>query len=600
MESQHVRLTFSLAAAVAATAAVFHLIGKGGSGFRSLGTASHRHVAPSVSSSLALWRRLELRTLQSLTYLVAAFGPDGYNAPGCAPGCMVASPSRPGDRPGGKDENENYFFQWPRDSGLCVREVIRRMVLSQSGSTVGVALEQGKELERIVRDFVAMSVKLQHTANPSGTFETGGLGEPKFNVDGSPFDADWGRPQNDGPALRAISMLTYANYLLSLKESEALEYVQNNLYRSSVAASHSLIKDDLDYVARSWQANSYELWEEVLADASKGGHFHMLMVQRRALLAGARFAMRPEIKDAWSAGRYNTAAMSITEHLEKFWNPKGELDKEGGPEYKDGPLAIDWNDARNLSKIPKDLLRRPHVIGTLARIHGQPKPCQVDMAVLLGFTHGWNHDLASTGVSNSKDDRWAPWSDRCLLTLDRLVDVFAIVYPLNAKRSSTQGVLCGRYPEDVYDGVVQSIGHPWFLCTHAISEVLSITAHHFASLPDVPITVTTDTQRFWSKVAQAGVRNGSTAEQDKHAQAQGVSPEDYRRGDDTYERLLHGLWHMADGYLKVCDEYVGRADMMSEQIERTRGMMRGARELSWSYASFLSAIAARKGQFMTI
>ncbi|MCO5555750.1 hypothetical protein L7F22_009295 [Adiantum nelumboides] len=594
MEDTNVRLVASLVVGVAATAFAIRQI----SGdqiqtfFSSSNTKEKRHILPSVKSKLFLWRKLELRSLQSLTYLLAAFGPKGYNAPNCAPGCMIASPSRPEDRPGGKDENENYFFQWPRDSALCLREVIRRAILAEQGRTIGVENENAIELHTIIRDFAKMSIKLQHTANRSGTFQTGGIGEPKFNVDGSSFEDDWGRPQNDGPALRAISMLFYANYLLSIDDKEALEYVRSTLYRPSAATTSSLIKDDLDYVARAWQENSYELWEEVQADVKNGGgHFHTLMVQRRALLAGAQFAVRSEIGDAWSAGRYRTAAKAITKHLETFWNPEGKLEREGGPQYEDGPLAIHWNDDRNLGKIPKKLLHKPHVIGTLERVHGQPKPCQVDVAVLLGFTHGWDGDLVGPeqGREDGEDESWSPWSDRALVTLDRIVDVFKIVYPINAKRSTSTGVLCGRYPEDVYDGVQQSIGHPWFLCTHAISEILSITAQHFAALPSLPIVVTKETQDFWTKVGNAAA--GCQIETN-------IYDGTFKRGDPIYEQLMAGLWSMSDAYLAICDEYVGEADMMSEQIERTHGKMRGARELSWSYASFMSAIAARQGHFL--
>lgn len=69
---------------------------------------------------------------RSLTWLIQAFGPSGRHAADTAVGVMVASPSRPEDRPGGKDENgacatvahpspaltftptECYYFNWPR------------------------------------------------------------------------------------------------------------------------------------------------------------------------------------------------------------------------------------------------------------------------------------------------------------------------------------------------------------------------------------------------------------------------------------------------------------------------------------------------------
>ena len=32
------------------------------------------------------------------------------------------------------------------------------------------------------------------------------MGEPKYNINCTPFNGEWGRPQNDGPALRGIML----------------------------------------------------------------------------------------------------------------------------------------------------------------------------------------------------------------------------------------------------------------------------------------------------------------------------------------------------------------------------------------------------------
>lgn len=36
-----------------------------------------------------------------------------------------------------------------------------------------------------IKDYVNATYGLQHTSNPSGDYTSGGLGEPKFNVDGT-------------------------------------------------------------------------------------------------------------------------------------------------------------------------------------------------------------------------------------------------------------------------------------------------------------------------------------------------------------------------------------------------------------------------------
>lgn len=301
-----------------------------------------------------------------------------------------------------------------------------------------------------------MSLKLQHLPNPSGNFSTGGLGEPKFNTDGTAFEGSWGRPQNDGPALRSITAARYMKHVLDTRSMHdaSRNFVTQMLWAANGSKDPEapgnrrlLIRDDLDYISRSWREKTFELWEEVCAD--NGGHFHVLMTQRRALLEGVALAKRTETLDEEAEARWSKAAQDITARLEEFWNPSGQLNLEGGSEEGSN---IDWHDERHLSSISSRVLGMPHVVPTLDRVSGQHKPTQADCAVLLGFTHGWDGELGE-----KEDDTWEPWSERALATLYRNVEIFATVYPLNRGRDPIQdGVLCGRYPEDVYDGVGQS------------------------------------------------------------------------------------------------------------------------------------------------
>lgn len=369
----------------------------------------------------------------ALDHLLAAFGPDGRNAPGTAAGCMVASPSKEGD-----GDSNNYWFQWPRDSGCCVRSLLDMMKSVEEGKDAGAY--SASDIERRVKDFFTMSLKLQHTPNQSGTFETGGLGEPKFNVDGTAFEGSWGRPQNDGPALRSIVAAKYLQHLLKTRDAgdASTKFAKQHLWGVGAGADRSLIKADLDYISRAWKGETFELWEEV--NAANGGHFHVLMTQRRALLEGVKLAKDKTLeKDEGAAERWSKAAEAITKRLEDFWNQDGALDIEGGSKEGDN---VKWDDDRNLSLIPKEVLSSAHVVPTRDRVSGQPKPTQADTAVLLGFTHAWDGD-----VGKKEDDTWEPWSERCLATLNRNIEVFAAVYPLNKGRKPEEGILCGRYPE---------------------------------------------------------------------------------------------------------------------------------------------------------
>ena len=51
------------------------------------------------------------------------------------------------------------------------------------------------DLEAVLKSYVSSQAKLQEVDNPSGGIDSGGLGEPKFNVDMTAFTEEWGRPQ---------------------------------------------------------------------------------------------------------------------------------------------------------------------------------------------------------------------------------------------------------------------------------------------------------------------------------------------------------------------------------------------------------------------
>ena len=50
-------------------------------------------------------------------------------------------------------------------------------------------------LRTLIDEFTTAEATLQQVSNPSGTVSTGGLGEPKFNIDETAFTGAWGRPQ---------------------------------------------------------------------------------------------------------------------------------------------------------------------------------------------------------------------------------------------------------------------------------------------------------------------------------------------------------------------------------------------------------------------
>jgi glucoamylase len=99
-----------------------------------------------------------------------------------------------------------------------------------------------KSLQSLIHDYIVSQARLQGVSNPSGTLADGtGLGEAKFNADLSPFTGGWGRPQRDGPALRAIAIIQYAKWL-----------VANGYAQTAATVAWPVIRNDLAYVAQYW------------------------------------------------------------------------------------------------------------------------------------------------------------------------------------------------------------------------------------------------------------------------------------------------------------------------------------------------------------
>ncbi|KAL2315709.1 putative glucoamylase [Schizosaccharomyces pombe] len=234
----------------------------------------------------------------AMGHMLNNIGDSGMHAKDINPGCIIASPST---------DSPDYYYQWVRDSALTIMTILDRF------------FEGDKGLEPIIVKYMDEMVRLQKVPNPSGDFYAGGLGEPKFNVDGTSYDGDWGRPQNDSPALRAIAFIKYMNYLF-----------ENGKEVHEVTVWIEAVLADLDYTANHWTEASFDLWEEI-----KDVHYFTLAVQKRAMQDGAAFAKRIGAPD--QAALYQRTIEPIDLKLGEFWDPgmgvikgyKGRVDRSG-------------------------------------------------------------------------------------------------------------------------------------------------------------------------------------------------------------------------------------------------------------------------------
>lgn len=308
-------------------------------------------------------------------------------------GAVIASPSQ---------KDPDYFYHWTRDAGLSMFEIAREYRMTQS-------LDRKSKLENLLKNWVDFEIRAQESSSRA----FGKLGEPKFTVRGDVYSGNWARPQNDGPAIRALAMIHYATSLLSEGKIDAV----NRLYRSEMPAQ-APIKRDLEFVAEHWREKDYDLWEEV-----RGEHFFSRMAQRAALIRGGVLAQ--QLNDQNAANFYSQQAKLIEKSIERH--------------IDSGRMII----------IP--------TLGIIGDNKG--KSSDLDTAVVLASLY-----------FSLEDGFFDPSHSYVLSSAKKLEDSFNALYPINWNYK-IMGTAIGRYPEDVYDGIGFGKGNPWFLTTAAFAEL---------------------------------------------------------------------------------------------------------------------------------
>ncbi|KAG1825018.1 glycoside hydrolase family 15 protein [Suillus variegatus] len=410
--------------------------------------------------------------------VLANIGSSGVESSGAYPGVVIASPST---------IDPDYLYTWVRDSSLVFKMLIDQYTSGQDTTLRGH-----------INDFIAAEANIQQVPNPSGTVSTGGLGEPKFNINETAFTGAWGRPQRDGPALRSTAMITYATWLIANKNET---YVTDSLW--------PIIKLDLDYIMNNWNETTFDLWEEV--DSSS---FFTSAVQHRALRQGS--ALATAIGQSSVVSGYNTQANNILCFLQSFWNPSP------------GFMTANTGGGRS----------------------GR------DANTVLTSIHVFDVEAGCDGVT------FQPCSDVALSNLKVYVDSFREIYDINAGIRADQAVATGRYPEDVYQG-----GNPWYLASFAVAE----------QLYDALIVWNVSFPFFQQFDAS-------------------IKPGTYSSSTPTYSTLTTAIKNFADGFVATAAKYTPSGGGLAEQYTRSDGTPTSAFDLTWSYASALTAFNARAGK----
>ncbi|KAI9727539.1 MAG: glycoside hydrolase 15 protein [Chrysothrix sp. TS-e1954] len=349
-----------------------------------------------------------------------------FNVTGAADGTVIAAQSY---------TDPDYAYNWVRDASLTM-DVVKSLYAAANGTS-----------KTLYAGMLFAYAGARATEQIDPNLQTG-LGEPKFNLDNSVFTGPWGRPQNDGPATAAITLIEFANAFLAAHGN--VKTIKTKIYDSNKYPTKAPVLKDLMFVASNWSSSSFDLWEEEQSD-----HFYTRMVQHRAMVIGAAFATK--LGDSKTASTLSAAASDIASTLPQFWDSIRQLIL-----YENGPVLNN-------------------------------KYSYKDVAVLLAVIHGYAND----GIFSYTDDQ-------VLSSLFQIVTSFIPVFPIASTHFDTAGLPLGtpvgRYPEDTYNGTsTSSQGNPWYLCTLTVAEIFYRASTTFQGAALIGITNTS--APFWNHFA---------------------------------------------------------------------------------------------------
>jgi glucoamylase len=409
-------------------------------------------------------------------------------------GAVLASPD--GNVLGG--QGGSYRYHWSRDGALSMRALWQTFVPGVvNSSLVGPYMMQ----------YIKFVLRAHSQNDPFGESI---LTEPKFFLNNSVYTGGWCRPQNDGPSLRAVTLMLFAEQLI---QNGQMSFVKQFLWTNDPNVyGGGIIKRDLDWVAGGgWASNTCDLWEEVQST----DFFWNRMAHNRALYHGANFA--GTMGDAGSSQRYSSVQQQVAAALLSHWNGVTLIESTNRP--LDGALLAALND----------------------------------------------------GVADDQPTPFSPTSEYVAGTIKTLTEAFCAEYPINNADSArgVPGTLIGRYPRDKYGG-----GNPWILLSNYLAQLLYRGAQEAArsnALPPRALLV-------WSKVLAP--RHGDTRRgAARFATASEFAEELLAAGDGVLQRVR---FHVA-----------GAGFHLSEQLDKYTGFEKSAVDLTWSYATVLTALFRR-------
>ena len=433
----------------------------------------------------------------------------------------------------GKTNSKEYHYHWVRDAALTHLELLKWLKSEPLDH---------EHFDTVFQELLA-SLDFTKEIQDAGL----GGGTPKVHVDGTEFKGVNATPQNDGPALRSIFLLDFAQYLISIGKRDIVE---EKILKTKI------LENDLKYVLKEWREMdrnqiptsvdpervSRDSWEEIPALA----FFYNRMVQRAAFYKAATFF--ESIKNPTEAAIYKKEAQIVEDEFEHFWNPELGLYEFA----KDDKWTRKWQFNRD---------------------------SRVDVLVMLASLHGKIPGDKKMGLQNTKIQ----------------ASVYHIVKRSQEKFAINQGVedggiMIARYPEDSWDGEKRGDwneergnrgegGYPWVLATAGYAQFLAELRTD--TINDGKFIVDEHNLKFINEIVLLGsdpVRAGTFDSK---------SPE-YERITDALDARSFAVFTRLLKFAAKEDGHASEGVDPRSEINGG-GVPKGPEDLTWSHVSIFSA-----------
>ncbi|KAJ9661612.1 hypothetical protein H2201_006468 [Coniosporium apollinis] len=485
-----------------------------------------RQATLSLDEFIAQERRI------AVAGVLANIGPNGASAQNASRGVVIAGPGI---------VNPDYRYTWTRDSAMTIHAINEEFFVGNAS------------LQSTIEDYIYAEAIRQTVNTPLGDLYPWGtgLGEPKYQINLTRFHGVWGRPQPDGPALRAITLMGYIDYLLD-----------NGQMAQAKEEIWPIVQNDLNYVSQYWSIISYDLWEEVA-----GNSFFTIQSMHHSLVEGAHMAVRL----GYTCPQCESQAPQVACFLaNNFWNETGQ-----------------------------------HVLANINTPEGFSRT-GIDSNYLLGAAENFDIDAPCDNTY------YQPCSSRILASHKAYVDSFREIYPINAGRPANGAVATGRYPEDVYYGgnpwYIGTLNAAEVLYDAAAQfrrqgqlTIDSTSLPFFQQFyPSAAVGTYHAPRGWWQRYSWGwsswGERTWGKASWWGPGKGYGRGRNGNQRGS-AFTDILDSMTNYADGFVSVVREYTPANGSYSEQFNRTTGEMLSAYDLTWSLAAFVTMTQRRNGQY---